>query len=319
MKKKFTWFRYAVDYTARKKLKWYNQHKKFVKRRMLDNETASSRLAEMIDSGRPLAAGRIGLFEMAAMRMYEFGIKKKYPAVMDNIYNCAGFFPNDTELGDQFLLIMKDSLKEMDFLAPFYQFCEDYFINYYTKKNIIISKNAGLFEICRLENVWTKALKGKRVLVISPFTETIRQQYEKREHLFPGKEILPDFGELLTYKSLMTIGDMGDDRFATWFDALEFMKWEILAKDFEVALLGCGAYGFPLAAEIKKAGKQAVHMGGILQILFGVMGKRWDGTRTGGPLHIREDIAKYYNDSWTYPIEVKPKEASKVEYGPYWQ
>lgn len=319
MKKTFTWFRYAVDYTARKKLKWYKQHKKYVKRRMLDNETASSRLAELIDSGQPLAAGRIGLFEMAAMRMYEFGIKKKYPLVMDNIYNCAGFFPNDTGLGDQFLLIMKESLKEMDMLAPFHQFCEDYFINHYTKRDIIISKSEGLFEICQLENVWTKALKGKRVLVISPFTETIRQQYEKREFLFSGKEILPEFGELLTYKSLMTIGDMKDDRFATWFEALEYMKHEILLMNFDIALLGCGAYGFPLAAEIRKAGKQAVHMGGVLQILFGIMGKRWDGTRTGGALHIREDIAKYYNEYWTYPMEERPKEASKVEYGPYWK
>lgn len=318
MQNTFTWFRYAVDYTMRKKLKWYNQHKKYAKRKMLDNEAASIRLAEMIDSRQPLAAGRIGLFEMAAMRMYEFGIRKKYPLVMDNIYNCAGFFPNDIDLGERFLLVMKDSLKEMNMLAPFHQFCENYFIDHYTKKDIIISKSEGLFEICQLENVWTKALKGKKVLVISPFTDTIKQQYEKRELLFPGKEILPEFGELLTYKSLMTIGDMRDDRFATWFDALQFMKREILAIDFDIALLGCGAYGFPLAAEIKKAGKQAVHMGGVLQILFGIMGKRWDGTRTGGALHIREDIAKYYNEYWTYPIEERPIEASKVEYGPYW-
>lgn len=319
MKKAFTWLLNAMDHTLRHKSRWYSAHKKYVKRTIMENESASEELARLIISGQPLAAGRIGLFEMAAMRMYEFGIKKKYPLVMDNIYNCAGFFPNDITLGDQFLLVMKDSLKEMDLLAPFQQFCEDYFINHYTKKDIIISKSEGVFEICQLENVWTKSLKGKKVLVISPFTETIRQQYEKRELLFSGKEILPEFGELLTYKSLMTIGDMKDDRFATWFDALEHMKREILSIDFDIALLGCGAYGFPLAAELKKEGKQAVHMGGVLQILFGIMGKRWDGTRNGGSFHIREDIAKYYNDSWTYPIEGKPKEASKVEYGPYWR
>lgn len=318
MKKAFTWLLNAIDHTLRHKSRWYSAHKKYVKRNIMENESASEELARLIISGQPLAAGRMGLFEMAAMRMYEFEIKKKYPLVMDNIYNCAGFFPNDINLGDQFLLIMKDSLKEMDLLAPFHQFCEDYFIDHYTKKDIIISKSEGVFEICQLENVWTKALKGKRVLVISPFTETIRQQYEKRELLFPGKEILPEFGELLTYKSLMTIGDMKDERFATWFEALEHMKREILLMNFDIALLGCGAYGFPLAAEIKKAGKQAVHMGGVLQILFGIMGKRWDGTRTGGALHIREDIAKYYNEYWTYPLEKRPKEASKVEYGPYW-
>lgn len=319
MRKVFTWTLNAVDYTLRHKIGWYSAHKKYVNREMVTNEAASGELAKRITSGQPLAAGRIGLFEMAAMRMYEFDIKKKYPLVMDNIYNCAGFFPNEIDLGDQFLSIMKESLKEIDLLAPFYQFCEKYFINHYTKKDIIISKSEGVFEICQLEDVWTKALKNKKVLIISPFTETIKQQYEKREFLFPTKEILPEFGELLTYKSLMTIGDMTDNRFATWFEALEYMKQEILMIDFDIALLGCGAYGFPLAAEIKKAGKQAVHMGGVLQILFGIMGKRWDGTRTGGEIHIREDIAKYYNEYWTYPLEERPKEASKVEYGPYWK
>ena len=308
---------YAIDYLLRRKSSFYKKKIKYVKRRMLDNEAASKELEDLIKSDKPFAAGRIGLSELAVMRMYEFKIKNKYDLVIDQIYNWSGFFPNDINLGPEFLSLMTESLKEMDILAPFYQFCENYFINQYTNKNIIISESDGLFEICRLEDVWTKGLKGKKVLIVSPFEDTIKSQYEKRELLFPGKEILPEF-ELLTYRSLMTIGDMKDDRFDTWFEALEYMKKEILSMDFDIALLGCGAYGFPLAAEIKKAGKQAVHMGGILQILFGIMGKRWDGTRTGDTINIRKDIAKYYNENWTYPLEEKPKEASKVEYGPYW-
>lgn len=318
MKKPFTWFGYAVDYTMRRKLRWYRQQKKYAKREILDNESTSRKLQNFIVSGQPFCTGRIGWFEMAAMRMYEFGIQKKYSLVMDNIYNCAGFFPNDIGLGKDFLEVMKKALYEMDIIGPFYQFCENYFISHYSQNDLIVAESAEIFEICKLEDVWTKALKGKKVLVVSPFSDTIKQQYAKRELLFPGKEILPEFSLLLTYRSLMTIGDMKDERFETWFDALEFMKREILKLDFDIALLGCGAYGFPLAAEIKRAGKQAVHMGGILQILFGIMGKRWDRTRIGTEIHIREDIAKYYNENWTYPLETKPSEASKVEYGPYW-
>lgn len=58
-------------------------------------------------------------------------------------------------------------------------------------------------------------------------------------------------------------------------------------------------------------------MEGSLQILFGIMGKRWDGSVFGGKM--REDVAKYYNDNWIYPIEERPVDASKVEYGPYWK
>lgn len=318
MKKIPVWSAYAVDHTLRRKSAWYRKHKKFCGRNQLDNEAAGKALAERILSGNPLAAGRIGLFELAAMRMSEFGIEKKYRLVMDNIYNCAGFFPNDTALLALFLEEMKLALKEMDFLAPSRQFLENYFINHYTSKNITVSTNFDLFEICKLKEIWTPALEGKKVLVVTPFAKTVESQYQKRELLFPGTNILPEF-RLSTYRSLMTIGDLRDDRFATWFDALRYMEREILALDFDIALLGCGAYGFPLTARLKKAGKQAVHMGGVLQILFGIMGKRWDGTRTGGPLCIREDIAKYYNGYWTYPLEERPGEASKVEYGPYWK
>lgn len=48
------------------------------------------------------------------------------------------------------------------------------------------------------------------------------------------------------------------------------------AVDYDIVLLGCGAYGFPLAAYAKRRGKQAIHMGGSLQLLFGIKGKRWE-------------------------------------------
>lgn len=317
MKKAPLWSVYAADHRLREKSSWYRKNHQFCKRNQLCNADAGRVLAEGILSGRPLSAGRIGLFELAAMRMCEFGIEKKYQLVMDNIYNCAGFFPNDVALLDPFLEEMKSALQEMDYLAPSEQFLENYFINHYTRKEIIISENFELFEICKLKEAWTPALKDKKVLVVTPFAKTVEAQYKKREFLFQGTDILPEF-QLLTYQALMTIGELRDDRFDTWFDALAFMEKEILALDFDIALLGCGAYGFPLAARIKKAGKQAVHMGGILQILFGIMGKRWDGSGTYDIVKIRDDIAPYYNEYWTYPLEEKPSETSKVEYGPYW-
>ena len=53
------------------------------------------------------------------------------------------------------------------------------------------------------------------------------------------------------------------------------MENEIDKHDYEVCLIGCGAYGLPLAAHVKKQGKKAIHIGGALQLLFGIMGKRW--------------------------------------------
>lgn len=316
MASKLIWTAYAINYVFRKK---FHFKIKYCKRDMLSVSEASQAIEELLVSGKPFMAGRMGFFEQAVLRMYEFNKKNKYETVMENVYNCAGFFPNDTELGYRFTDVMKKAYSSCDLLACNYELLENYFINTCMPKDARVINSFAIYDICQDEASWSKALKGKKVLVITPFTESVNQQYAKREKLFVSDpDILPEF-ELKTYKSLMTVGDLKDDRFKDWFEALEYMEKEILAMDFDVALLGCGAYGFPLAAAIKRSGRQAIHLGGTLQLLFGIMGRRWDGSRFGGIEQMPKHISRYYNEDWTYPIEEKPKEASKVEYGPYWK
>ena len=88
------------------------------------------------------------------------------------------------------------------------------------------------------------------------------------------------------------------------------MKNKIKEEEFDIALIGCGAYGLPLASEVKKMGKIAIHMGADVQLLFGIKGNRWDGTAVS---------EKLYNDYWVYPgEEYKPKSYVSVENGCYW-
>ena len=97
------------------------------------------------------------------------------------------------------------------------------------------------------------------------------------------------------------------------FDALEWMYQEAMKIDFDVAIIGCGAYGFPLAAKLKQAGKQAIHLAGATQLLFGIKGKRWEEDKTF------EYVQKFFNDSWVRPGESeKPKKSDVVEGGCYW-
>lgn len=91
----------------------------------------------------------------------------------------------------------------------------------------------------------------KKVLVVHPFEESIQDQYKHFDKLFPCTDILPEF-ELKTLKAVQTAGSAVDPRFSTWFDALDYMCGECEKIDFDIALLGCGAYGYPLAAHIKK-------------------------------------------------------------------
>ena len=56
------------------------------------------------------------------------------------------------------------------------------------------------------------------------------------------------------------------------------MDEDIKKLDFDIALLGCGCYGHPLCDFIRnELNKSAIYVGGGLQLLFGVMGQRWEG------------------------------------------
>jgi hypothetical protein len=157
---------------------------------------------------------------------------------------------------------------------------------------------------------WSAALAGKTVLLIHPFSDTIVAQYAKREKLFNDPNVLPEFN-LKVYRTLQSLAGNWPP-FATWFEALDHMCNEISKIDFDIALVGAGAYGMSIAAFIKRdMKKKAVHMGGATQLLFGIKGHRWD--------KLPQYVNDLYNDSWCRPDEQeRPKEFRTVETGSYW-
>ena len=88
------------------------------------------------------------------------------------------------------------------------------------------------------------------------------------------------------------------------------MENKIKDIEFDISIIGCGAYSFPLASFIKTLGKKSIVLGGATQILFGIKGKRWDNNAK---------INRFYNDYWVRPMSNEiPKDANKVENGCYW-
>ena len=176
-----------------------------------------------------------------------------------------------------------------------------------------------------VERPWTRYLKGKKVLVVHPFEETIKMQYMKRKLLFENDDILPSF-ELKTLKAVQTIAG-NKSQFNNWFEALQYMEDKIIQIDFDVCIIGCGAYGLPLAAFVKRMGKQAIHLAGGTQLLFGILGNRWTKQykmqkvwhyRPG--IDINLDYTSLFNKYWCYPLDCDtPKGATKVEDSCYWK
>lgn len=219
----------------------------------------------------------------------------------------VGFFPTDNINLKKFADYYTTQIMKVDAIGIWgFVYGEKYIIDKFCK--IAIKYNPISLESYFFKNPWTKSLEGKKVLVIHPFEASIKNQYQKRPFLFSDKNVLPSF-ELKTIKAVQTIAG-NRTNFTTWFEALDFMKFQIDDCDFDVALIGAGSYGLPLSAYIKSKGKVAVHIGGSLQILFGIKGKRWDD---------HEMISKMYNEYWVRPsIEEVVPDANKVEGGCYW-
>lgn len=282
-------------------------------RPVLSVEEAGESIYERIQSGEPFMACRFGSVELrliADAEAVQIGLKKTVaPDKWETLYYNAGFFPNDIQYAAPFAALYFDLLKETDLLAVWNNPHEDYMLKKYAPQARVTVLRA-LEPWYTSARPWTAALEGKKVLIVHPFAETILAQYEKRDRLFENKQILPVFRRLSVVKAVQTIADEQDSRFATWFDALDYMTEEALKTDFDVAIIGCGAYGLPLAARLRQNGRQAVHMGGATQLLFGIKGGRWDAH----PI-----ISQLYNESWVRPNQNETfQDSCKIEGGCYW-
>jgi len=226
--------------------------------------------------------------------------------VFSNMETLSGFFPSTEENIQNFSDMMIEDMKLLDILGS-WRMEERFLQKYYpTSKRIQLTALEPYLQ----KDPWTEVLVGKKVLVIHPFNETIKKQYTlNRTHLFKDERILPEFQTFETIKAVQSIaGNRG--AFKDWFEALESMKSEIDKKDFDVAIIGCGAYGFPLAAHVKRMGKKAIHVGGPTQLLFGIKGKRWVD---------REDFKTIINEYFVWPDDQdKPQNSTQVEGGCYW-
>ena len=260
MKEKLRWAAYYLlniwNYlTARAHLNGLSVYRYF--RRKLNREETQDWIRDRIERGVPTMVARYGGNEShvtgEAIGM-ELGLKKGIrKKILLQINRDAGLFPYGNDTAYRFGMLMKESSRQLDLLAVWHTVMQDYLVNCVCPDDMLTTSLPDI-EPYYCRHPWTSALAGKKVVVVHPFQKTIEEQYLKREKLFDDPEVLPEF-ELRTVKAVQTIAFSEDDRFSSWFDALDYMFKEVMKEDFDVAIIGCGAYGFPLAAKIRAAGK----------------------------------------------------------------
>ena len=96
----------------------------------------------------------------------------------------------------------------------------------------------------------------------------------------------------------------------SWSEAVESLEMQVIQSGAKVALLGCGGLAMPLALRLKKRGVVAIVLGGAIQLLFGIKGRRW----SEHPV-----ISGFFNEWWISPsAEEIPGAAADIEGGCYW-
>jgi hypothetical protein len=226
--------------------------------------------------------------------------------VMSNMVVASGFFPPARAAVERFSTLMYEDMGQLDILGSWRP--EEYLLH----RHLLHVRKVPLpaLEPYLSTHPWSEFLEGRRVLVVHPFSRTIESQYNNhRSRLFADSRVLPKFKSLATIRAVQTIAG-NESQYADWFQALEAMKAAMDAAEYDVAIIGCGAYGFPLAAHAKRRGRLAVHLGGATQILFGIRGKRWDAD---------PKISRLYNEWWVRPApEERVAGADRVENACYW-
>lgn len=284
----------------------------------LSKSEANELLYQKLLGKEPFFAGRIGSNELECMVEYYYllhrdngGTEAYHNNLKLVMKQGAGFFPTEEKYLDEMARLYASDLRQMDFIWSMWMSRFENMLYKRFNPDAVIAKYDDTAFPCDIalhsgnsrKRPWTSALLGRKVLVIHPFVDSIEQNYKIREKLHENK-MIPEF-TLITMKPVQSIADE-EPAYHTWFDALEAMKKEIRGVDFDVALIGAGAYGLPLGAYCKRLGKQAFHVGGMLQLYFGIRGKYYDKY-------------KFHNEYWTRPMATeRPKGFEKVEAGRYW-
>jgi hypothetical protein len=147
-------------------------------------------------------------------------------------------------------------------------------------------------------------LEGKKVLCISPFAKTMKDQSRFLDKIH-GNQWQFNVENLQFYKCPQSIAFSS---FKGWEQNFEIMTRELESFDFDIAVISAGGYGHPLITYLSSKGKSAIYCGALLQAVFGITGQRFD-----------VDLKKLVNGYWKRPSwDETPVGYTEVEGGCYW-
>jgi hypothetical protein len=230
----------------------------------------------------------------------------------------CGIFPDSDEFISQEGINLAGALRKMDFIAAHNSHLAPRIFNEFQFPGVPLEFNSlepNRSSPYNKSDCYLPLFKGSRILLVTTPAEFLVQRANKRTFESVWKNVHVPWWEPAEVNSLA---------FPSIFDSHtrhgSSSSAEILARisqkleslDFDVALIAASGLGVPIAARVKELGKVGISLGGHLQAMFGVKGKRWEDSP--------EWRDTYFNDSWVHmPQEYKPKDREwLVDDGAYW-
>lgn len=289
-----------------------NENKRFWNNEVILKESELHKiLTSAILASKPFAVARLGGVEasivMWAKETPQFSFGKHLPRIFSDTAqgaSNAGIRPRNKVSYRAFAELAWDSLTCLDLQGVWLSGFETAYLSKLPKRVLYNVETIGPDGLN--PSHWIRALFGKRILIISPFANTIQAQIPKMADIWPEIPWLAstDF-DVVQFPYLID-----DDFPETWWEVYERIGQVVSAANYDVALVGCGGLGLPFAALAKRSGRVGIHLGGHLQLLFGIYGQRH--------LH-HEWHRKHINEAWVRPDSNEvPKSAMRVEGGCYW-
>jgi len=277
-------------------------------------------IRQMIHRPGPCAMGKIGTSELLMLEHAHRYIRLPWPPTASwrrptrRLYHSGGLFPIEQAVFQRFVLEYPAAVHALDLVTQ-WQLGGTYEASLESALIDRLCPHAVRvgFYFLRILNPhapWLNDLAKLRWLVIHPFEKTIRAQ-------------LPHLAELGVYSESARVDlarrardteilacpqlpYMVPPRHRDWFETLEDLKSRMEKIEFDIALVGAGAWSLPLVAHAKAIGKKGIHLGGSLQLMFGIKGGRFDDN-------------KIYNSSWVRPLpQDSPANFRLMEKGAYW-
>jgi hypothetical protein len=285
-------------------------------------------LAAAIDEGQGFALGKTGFSEQHLLGYLSLinsnppGLRQRaYEAVLR--YHCEkqmGLFPVEQTFLVDFAGKYLSYLQRLDYLGLFgagqeTKLISDLgldckFLNYMdTEPDRSIPGNP---ELCYLP-----LFKNKKVLLIAPFAALLKERanqtdYENVWDSIGKKWFFPESTSAIEFPYSYVTEVETHRKFGTSLNLYKHICKQISNESFDIALIAAGALGIPLAAFVKSIGRVGLSLGGQLQVIFGIAGKRW-----------RDDqfyAENYINQFWIdMPALYHPQnKESLTDSGAYW-